>query len=123
MKWLHLGFALLFTFSAYLQLNDPDGMSWVILYLVVGEVCLFSFFGKTNKNIVLAALGLLAGICLLHLPGLIAFLTNQDNVSFMDMIEWHAMTEQYPYIELSREFGGSLICCVALFIVWRGQKN
>lgn len=123
MKWLHLFFALLFTFSAYLQLNDPDGMAWVILYLIVGEVCLFSFLGKTNKNIVLAVLGLIGGICLLHLPGFFAFLTNQDGISFMDMIEWHAMSDQYPYIELSREFGGSLICSIALFVVWRSQPN
>ncbi|MFK7925914.1 MAG: transmembrane 220 family protein [Bacteroidia bacterium] len=123
MKWIQLGLALMFGASAYLQLNDPDGMAWVILYLVVAEVCFFSFLGKTNKKIVMAVLALMTGICLLHLPGFISFLTNQDGIGFMEMIEWHAMTDQYPYIELSREFGGSLICSLALFIVWRSQKN
>ncbi|MDH4462228.1 MAG: transmembrane 220 family protein [Flectobacillus sp.] len=52
MKYLALVFAVLFLVFAYLQLNDPDPLVWIPAYLLPAYVCVRSFQGFVNVELV-----------------------------------------------------------------------
>ena len=41
-------FTILFIWSAYLQLNDPDPILWIVIYLVAALASLLFAFNKLN---------------------------------------------------------------------------
>jgi hypothetical protein len=51
-------------------------------------------------------------------PGLWDYLTNQEGYTILQ-----GMSDERPYIELSREFGGALVGMGALFFLWRQDKK
>lgn len=114
MRYLFGIFALLLASFALAQYNDPDGMTWVLIYGVPATMMGFAAFGKTYADLTLGALVMSAGMSLLHLPGLIHFLTNDDGVGWEK-----GMSFEFQYIEQMREFGGLLIVAIALFVLWR----
>lgn len=103
--------ALLFLTMAWLQLNDPDPLFWVVLYLAVAAVPVSRLLGAHPPGLADVALGLCLGGVLISLPGFLDYLGSGD---------WAAiggsMSADKPYIEAARECGGALmgVACVLL---------
>ena len=117
-KLFYLIPALLFLVFAYFQMNDPDSVPWIIIYLVVSGLFWYGLFGKSNPQ---AALGvgiiLLVGMVLLA-GGTWEFFTNEDGISLSE-----GMQDDYPYIEEAREFGGLAIACLSVFGLWLAWRK
>jgi hypothetical protein len=106
--------ALMFILSALLQLNDPDSISWFVIYICCGACCLLVF---TNVNVVYPCL-LLALVSLLWGTGLFSdLLLNPAPIDWREVMTVSSMKSIQT--ELTREVGGLLICFVwMLYLAW-----
>lgn len=113
-KFIHLLPFILLVYVAWLQLNDPDPVFWVCLYLLAALAPLMHFLNKpthARKYILGIAVGFcLAGIVLV-LEGAAAYL---DHFTEESLIQ--DMSPDKPYIEETREFLGALIALVIVGI-------
>lgn len=117
MKITHIVLALLFALFAYFQFNDPDAWLWIAIY---GLMAVIAGLAATGR-IYLPLIGVIGLVCLYTLlstaPGVWDYLTNQEGYTLME-----GMSYEKPYIEETREFGGSVICLGALafyFSAWK----
>lgn len=118
MKAANIVLALLFALFTYFQFNDPDAWLWISIY---GLMTVIAGLAATGRSY-LPLIGLVALACLYTLittaPGVWEYLTNQDGYTIME-----GMSYEKPYIEETREFGGSLICLGGLaFFFFSGKK-
>lgn len=113
-KISNLLMALMFILSALLQLNDPDSISWFVIYICCGACCLLVF---TNVNVVYPCL-LLALVSLLWGTGLFSdLLLNPAPIDWREVMTVSSMKSIQT--ELTREVGGLLICFVwMLYLAW-----
>lgn len=103
---------------AYFQLNDPDSLLWVAIYLYVGIAAIMGGMGKYSTFVNFSGFGICMSQAFQTLPGVIDYLTNQDGYTILE-----GMSNDKPYIELSREFGGILIvAAVFYFLHVQSQK-
>ncbi len=99
---------------AFVQLNDPDPVLWIIIYLSMAAICILAIFKKYYKiaMAVLAAGYLVYAVILF--PGLVEWLQSKDkSLLFDDLAKM-----QHLYIEESREFLGLVICLAVLTVYW-----
>lgn len=122
MKYLNLLFALIFTASAYLQLNDVDPLLWVIIYLSGAFLCTFAIFGKGSISLFTVAL-------IIYLVYAVILFFAQDGV-WTWLNDYKAeniaqgMKATKPWIENTREFFGLIILAAvtALNLIQRRRK-
>jgi hypothetical protein len=109
MKATNVVLALLFALFTYFQFNDPDAWLWIGIYGLMTVIAALAATGRSY----LPLIGITALACLYTLvttaPGVWEYLTNQEGYTIMQ-----GMSYDKPYIEETREFGGSLICLGAL---------
>ncbi len=118
MKIINATTTLLFSMFAAFQYNDPDGMVWVLVYGSIAVLAGFAVFGRVYPDLSLGVLIMVAGMALLHLPGALEFFTNDDGIGLAQ-----GMSNEYPYIELMREFFGLLLATFASFgVFWSARK-
>ncbi len=118
MRYGHLIVAALFLLFAYFQLNDPDPLKWVALYLATSSIALLAFFRQAYKWL---AIGTLVAV---GIWGIWLF------PAFLDWVELgmpniaSEMKTEAPHIELTREFLGLLFCALVVggYLV-RGRRN
>lgn len=115
-RYLHFAVALLFTLFAYWQLNDPDSLAWIAIYLSIAVVAGLAAFGRLWRPLIYAALAA-TGIWLVFL--------------IPDFIDWMrmgmptitgSMKAEAPHIELTREFLGLAICVFTLLAYLRSAR-
>ena len=118
MKVTNLILALLFALFTYFQLNDPDAWLWIGIYGLMTVIAGLAAAGRSYLPL-LAVVGLACLYTLLTTaPGVWDYLTNQDGYTIME-----GMSYEKPYIEETREFGGSLICLGAVvYFYFSGKK-
>jgi hypothetical protein len=111
--------ALMFFSFAFVQLNDPDPVLWIIIYLSMAAICILATFNKYYKIVmVILAVGyLIYGIILF--PGLLEWLQTENKSLLFDDIA----KMQHLYIEESREFLGLVICLAVLTVYWFRSTN
>lgn len=104
--------SLLFLLFAWFQFNDPDPLIWVSYYLLLAGLGISQLRGSLRNT--WRWLGFGASLVLLFqsAPGLFDFITNQEGYTVMEV-----MSQDKPWIELSREFGGALIGAVAIYFL------
>jgi Transmembrane family 220, helix len=99
---------------AALQYNDPDPITWILIYGAMAVACgmaAFNFYIRNLIRLQAAVYVLYAGI-LFH--GVIDWLKSPDrSLLFSELAKM-----QYPYIEETREFLGLLICLGVLGWYW-----
>ncbi|TYA74772.1 transmembrane 220 family protein [Seonamhaeicola marinus] len=117
-KIANIVLCLIFVSFAIMQLNDPDGWLWFIIYLVVAALCLINNFRTINKGILwVTFIGLLA-YSAFHFSLFIDYLqTDNKEEIFGEMVY------EKPYLEGSREFLGLLLAALAIFYQIRGKKT
>jgi hypothetical protein len=100
---------LLFLTMAAIQLNDPDPLYWVVVYLsaalLSGALCLGSRLQTLSKVVV----GMVVAGLLISGPGVIEYFAAQDYSSI-----YGSMSGDKPYVESAREFGGLVIVAIYL---------
>ncbi len=109
MRYIALFFAAVFLWFACLQLNDPDPVLWVVLYLIPVYVSLMTFFRKTNRELLIV---------------LSVFYTSYAINSWLQMTQWEGfftegsgMEMKSANQELAREAIGLMICVAAYLVL------
>lgn len=101
--------SLLFFTMAAIQLNDPDPVYWVAVYLAAsllsGALCLGLRLETLSKVVV----GMVIAGLLISGPGVVEYFAADD----FSAIYGH-MTGEKPYVESAREFGGLVIVAIYL---------
>ena len=113
MKYLHFLFAACMLLFAYFQFNDPDSWLWVAIYLYVGLACFAGGIGKYSDFVNFSGFGICMSQGLQAIPGVVDYMTNQDGYTIME-----GMSNDKPYIELTREFGGILIVTALFYFLY-----
>jgi len=112
MKVLNLLLAALFVVFAFLQLNDPDPVVWILIYGVMAVACVLAAFGYYYTKVIIAILIGFGAYSFFFLPGVLTWFRSDDKALLFDDIA----KMQYPYIEESREFLGLFICMLVLMM-------
>lgn len=119
MKTINYILAIIFTLFAYVQLNDPDGYIWAMIYMVVAIVSLFAALGKYHigaLKIFIAA----AVVCLLWLtPALYDAVVNYDANKITDPTVTHTADVQ---TEAMKEFFGLLLGVFTLIFHYKKSE-
>lgn len=108
MKIINLILCFLFVLFAVVQYNDPDPYLWAPIYLFVAGVCGFAAFNKYDRRITLLGTIVLAIYTLTYVPAFVDWI----RMGMPSIVE--TMKAEKPYVELTREFGGLVICLLAL---------
>jgi hypothetical protein len=110
MKIVNIVLAVMFLAFAFLQINDPDPVLWILIYGSMAVICVLAAFRIYSQ---LAMIFLMVGFIAystIFIPGLREWLAQDDrSVLFDDLAKM-----EHPYIEESREFLGLLICILIL---------
>ena len=107
-KILYILLAVVFAAFAYLNLNDPDPVVWVLAYSAVAVLFAFAAFGRADRRIS-GYLALALGIWMLTMaPGMVDWM----EMGMPSITSEMKATE--PHIEVVREFLGLAIAVLAL---------
>jgi len=120
MRVLHFLLAVMFLVFAFLQINDPDPIIWILIYGVMAVVCVMAIFEFYPRPVlmVLAIAYLLYSIY--YFPGVKVWLMQDDKAQLFDNVA----KMEHPFIEESREFLGLMInVLVLIFYIVRSSKK
>jgi hypothetical protein len=112
MKIFNLLFAVLFIIFAFLQINDPDPVVWILIYGVMAVASVLAAFGFYYTKVLAGMLIVFVAYSFVFLSGVIEWFRSDDKSMLFDDIA----KMQYPYIEESREFLGLSICIMVVII-------
>ena len=120
MRIVNFLLAVMFIVFAFLQLNDPDPIIWILVYGIMAVVCVLAMFEFYPRNllIILAAIYLLYSIY--YFPGVKVWLSQDNKAQLFDNVA----KMEHPFIEESREFLGLMInVAVLVFYIVRSRKK
>lgn len=112
MKVLNLVLAALFLVFAFVQVNDPDPVLWILIYGLMAVACVLAAFGRYYRIASITLLVLYAGYSVVYLSGVMEWMRSNDKSMLFDNLA----KMQFHYIEESREYLG-LIICIAVLIM------
>jgi hypothetical protein len=120
MRILNSILALMFIAFAFLQVNDPDPVLWILIYGAMAVLSVMAIFEYFIPALMYAlAVGYAVYLVILF-PGVMDWFNSPDRSLLFDDIA----KMQYTYIEEAREFLGLLICEVVLvFYVLRARAS
>lgn len=111
-KTIHFIIAGVFVLFAAVQYNDPDPLLWILIYGAVALVALAKIYlpQVDFSKLILTFLVLYALYAILYIPSFLEFLDHSDKANLVGK-----MKAEKPWIEGTRELGGLLIACGALW--------
>ncbi|MFZ6012410.1 MAG: transmembrane 220 family protein [Bacteroidota bacterium] len=112
MKIVNIVLAVMFLVFAFLQLNDPDPVVWILVYGAMAAVCIMAAFRYYSKKFLLSLLVLYVAYSIVFLPGVQEWMRQENKGVLFDDV----MKMEHPYIEESREFLGLMICVAVLVV-------
>ena len=116
MKALYIIIIIVYFFFALLQINDPDWYYWIPIYLYVCILYGIAMYGIRRRYLIyIGILVYLIGI-IMYIPDII----NWDRLGFPSIVG--SMEAETPYIELTREFFGLVLCLLAVFFLFVPMK-
>lgn len=123
MKILNIIFIFIFIVCAALQYNDPDPYIWIPIYLFAAWLCYKSSQNQYKPALFYTALIVYityAVYLFLDKDGVLSWGTEHNAESIVQ-----SMKATKPWIEETREFGGLLICAIAVIIniIWHRKKQ
>lgn len=121
MKALNLILAALFILFAFVQINDPDPVLWILIYGLMAVACILAAFGYYYPKVIAALLMLYLVYSSFIIPGVFEWLASEDRSLLFDDIA----KMQHPYIEEAREFLGLLVSMLVLImhlVTWRSRS-
>jgi predicted membrane channel-forming protein YqfA (hemolysin III family) len=120
MRYVNLLLAAMFLVFASLQLNDPDPITWILIYGTMAVVCVMAAFRYYIRWLMIVQFVCYGIYAIILIPAIRTWLDSPDrSLLFDDLAKM-----QFPYIEESREFLGLLICITVLVLCWvRSSKR
>lgn len=112
--------AAIFILFAYFQLNDPDGLVWLIFYLLIAFLAILNALRRNRFWYFIPVLVFLLVYMMVLLPGMIQWI-NDGMPSITS-----SMKAESPYVEKVREFLGllfSLIVLLGLYLDFRKTNS
>ncbi len=109
---------LVFGAFAYVQINDPDPLLWVIGYGVVAAVCLARVFNYSWKYINLSIHIIIVITSLFFIEGVWEWLMTDDKSEIFG-----EMVYDKRYIEETREFLGLSLAAITMYFQYRIANN
>ena len=120
MKIINSILALMFLVFAFVQVNDPDPILWILIYVVMATFSFMAIFEYYMPKLMLVPVLGYLGYCVILFPGVMDWFNSDDRSLLFDNIA----KMQYPYIEEAREFLGLMICLAVLaFYFFRARKK
>lgn len=116
MKIINVILAVLFALFAFFQLNDPDSLSWVVLYLYVAIISAMAAFGRYNLALILPGIAIFVVYFVYLIPSVFEFVSSGEDLM-------NRMDAEKMYIEQTREAGGLLIGLLALIFHFVNRKK
>lgn len=112
MKVLNLVLAAFFLLFAFVQINDPDPVLWILIYGIMAVACILAAFRYYYPKILLVILIAYIAYSLVFVSGVIEWLRSDNrSLLFDDLAKM-----QHPYIEEAREFLGLYVCVIVLIM-------
>lgn len=112
MKITNLILAALFLVFAFVQVNDPDPVIWILIYGAMAVLCILAAFRYYYMIATIGLLVIFVGYSFVYVPGVIEWMNTDDKSMLFDNIA----KMQYPYVEEAREFLGLMICIAVLIM-------
>ena len=112
MKIVNLILAVMFLLFAFVQVNDPDPVLWILIYGSMAVVCILAAFRVYSRIGLVILLVAFFAYAIILLPGFNEWLKQDDKSALFDDIA----KMNHIYIEETREFLGLLICCAVLIL-------
>lgn len=112
----------MFVVFAFLQLNDPDPITWISIYGAMAVTCVLAAFRRYYIPAYIVLLVVYIAYSFSSLPSVLRWLRSDDKAMLFDNVA----KMQNLYIEESREYLGLMICVVVLImnlIMWRLQQR
>jgi hypothetical protein len=117
MKIVNIILCIMFLLFLGVQYNDPDPYLWMPIYGFVAAVCGMAAVKKYNKTFILIGLSILTIYTLTYIPDFFAWI----KMGMPSIVE--TMKAEKSYVELTREFGGLVICdAVLLWQYFQSKK-
>lgn len=112
MKVVNFLLAVIFLLFAFVQLNDPDPLIWILIYGAMAVVCIMAMFAYYPMKFLVTLLVAYIAYSLFYLGGVSDWLKSENKSELFDEVA----KMEHLYIEESREFLGLMICVVVLVI-------
>ena len=120
MKVVNFLLAVMFLIFAFVQINDPDPLIWILIYGAMAVVCVMAIFSYYPLRFLVVVLVAYLAYSAFYYKGVMEWL-KQDNKA--DLFDDIAKMEHW-YIEEAREFLGLLICMIVVVIyIVRARKR
>jgi hypothetical protein len=121
MRIVNFILAAMFLIFAFVQINDPDPVIWILIYGAMAVFCIMAIFEFYPGKILAGLLALLILYSFVYIPGVMEWIKQDNKALLFDDVA----KMQYPYIEQAREFLGLLICVgvLTLHLVRAKKKN
>lgn len=104
----------MFLAFAFLQLNDPDPVIWILIYGAMAVLAIMAIFEFYPLKFIIGLTVVYVGYSLFYIPGVLEWLQQDDRSAlFSDVAKM-----EHLYIEESREFLGLMICVAVLIFYW-----
>jgi hypothetical protein len=112
MKVVNFFLAVVFVLFAFVQVNDPDPVIWILIYGAMAVICVLAMFSFYPRKFLIGLLVLFVLYGLVFIPGVIEWLKQDNKSELFDEIA----KMRHPYIEETREFLGLFICIAVLVL-------
>jgi hypothetical protein len=112
MKVVNFFLAVVFVLFAFVQVNDPDPVIWILIYGAMAVICVLAMFSFYPRKFLIGLLVLFVLYGLVFIPGVIEWLKQDNKSALFDEIA----KMRHPYIEETREFLGLFICIAVLVL-------
>jgi hypothetical protein len=114
MKIFNFVLAAIFLLFAFVQVNDPDPILWILIYGAMAVLAVLAMFNIYQKNVILVLLVAYIAYSLTLFSGVQQWFQQPDkSVLFDDVAKM-----EHIYIEEAREFLGLWICILVLIFYW-----
>lgn len=118
MRILNSVLALMFMAFAFVQVNDPDPILWILIYGIMAIISVMAIFEYFIPAFMYALAAGYTVYLVVLFPGMMDWYNSPDRSLLFDDIA----KMQYPYIEEAREFLGLAICLMVLvFYILRAR--
>jgi len=117
-KGINIILFVIFIAFAIVQLNDPDGIIWFLIYGGVSFMCLYSNFKMIPKKILFIIIVVLIGYSIYHFSLFIEYLRSEHKEEIFG-----EMVYEKPYLEGSREFLGLLLAVLGVWYQFKKTKE
>jgi hypothetical protein len=110
MRILNFVLAVMFLVFAFLQVNDPDPVLWILIYGIMAVFCVMAMFAYYPRKVLWGALIALLAYSVIYVPGVREWWGTPDHSALFDNVA----KMEHLYIEEAREFLGLMICVIVL---------